>query len=249
MGLGITLVDSLDTMLLLDLHDTPAYARAREWVATHFDTNIDRDLSVFETSIRVLGGLLSTYALSGDTVYLNQSRSALALRVSLFSLSPLLSPFLLSSSSLPLSLPLRFLLFSSFPSLFLSSSLPSPAPLSAPRSRSSRTISSTLPPLTLSPFSTSPFSPLTLRSLTCALPGAARWATSWSRPWKPRPGSRPLSSTLATAVPNGTTSTRTTATSVFPRSHLPAPISTLVHSRAVRARDSICGGLLHWLWR
>lgn len=75
MGLGITLVDSLDTMLLLDLHDTPAYARAREWVATHFDTNIDRDLSVFETSIRVLGGLLSTYALSGDTVYLNQSRA------------------------------------------------------------------------------------------------------------------------------------------------------------------------------
>ncbi|TFL06569.1 glycoside hydrolase [Pterulicium gracile] len=71
-GIGYTVVDSIDTMLLMGL--TEEYGRARSWVQT--DMNLDRDgwLSNFETTIRVLGGLLSAYHLSGnDKLFLDKA--------------------------------------------------------------------------------------------------------------------------------------------------------------------------------
>ncbi|KAJ7447600.1 glycoside hydrolase family 47 protein [Mycena galericulata] len=74
-GIGYTVVDALDTMLLMGLHDE--YARARAWVRTSL--RFDRDgrnrcFNTFETTIRVLGGLLSAYHLSGsDPLYLRHA--------------------------------------------------------------------------------------------------------------------------------------------------------------------------------
>ncbi|XP_021893165.1 mannosyl-oligosaccharide 1,2-alpha-mannosidase MNS1-like isoform X2 [Carica papaya] len=71
-GLGATLIDSLDTLFIMDLHEQ--FQRAREWVANSLDFNQDYEASVFETTIRVLGGLLSAYDLSGDKIFLEKAR-------------------------------------------------------------------------------------------------------------------------------------------------------------------------------
>ncbi|XP_023724784.1 endoplasmic reticulum mannosyl-oligosaccharide 1,2-alpha-mannosidase isoform X2 [Cryptotermes secundus] len=49
------------------------FAEAREWVANslHFDGN--RDVNLFEVTIRVLGSLLSSYHLSGDRMFLDKA--------------------------------------------------------------------------------------------------------------------------------------------------------------------------------
>lgn len=45
------------------------FARARSWIAAKFDIGkIEVPLSVFETNIRFLGGLLSAFALTKDKV-------------------------------------------------------------------------------------------------------------------------------------------------------------------------------------
>ena len=62
--LGITLLDSLDTMLLLDLRQE--YLRARSWVEDVLHQRIKEggDVPFFEITIRALGGLLSAYTLT-----------------------------------------------------------------------------------------------------------------------------------------------------------------------------------------
>ena len=69
-GLGATIIDSLDTLWIMGLSDE--YARAREWVAEtlHFEKNYEA--SVFETTIRIVGGLVAAYDLSGDEMYLEK---------------------------------------------------------------------------------------------------------------------------------------------------------------------------------
>ncbi|XP_077161792.1 endoplasmic reticulum mannosyl-oligosaccharide 1,2-alpha-mannosidase [Paroedura picta] len=71
-GLGLTLIDALDTMWILGL--TEEFAEARKWVATelNFDKNVD--VNLFESAIRILGGLLSTYHLSGDSLFLEKAK-------------------------------------------------------------------------------------------------------------------------------------------------------------------------------
>ncbi|KAJ6821168.1 mannosyl-oligosaccharide 1,2-alpha-mannosidase MNS1-like [Iris pallida] len=71
-GLGATLVDSLDTLYIMGLEDQ--FNKAREWVANSLDFNKDYEASVFETTIRVVGGLLSAYDLSGDEIFLKGKR-------------------------------------------------------------------------------------------------------------------------------------------------------------------------------
>ncbi|KAG8380257.1 hypothetical protein BUALT_Bualt07G0174400 [Buddleja alternifolia] len=71
-GLGATLIDSLDTLYIMGLDEQ--FQRAREWVAKSLDFNKNYDASVFETTIRVVGGLLSTYDLSGDKVFLEKAK-------------------------------------------------------------------------------------------------------------------------------------------------------------------------------
>jgi hypothetical protein len=71
-GAGTTLVDSLDTLWLMDMKEE--FHRARDWVKDHLYHNINKAVSVFETTIRSLGGLLSAYDWSGDEVFLNQAK-------------------------------------------------------------------------------------------------------------------------------------------------------------------------------
>ncbi|KAJ7611249.1 glycoside hydrolase [Roridomyces roridus] len=73
-GIGYTIVDAIDTMLLMDLKEE--YSRAAEWVRTSL--RFDRDghsrcFNTFETTIRVLGGLLSAHHLTSDPMYLHHA--------------------------------------------------------------------------------------------------------------------------------------------------------------------------------
>lgn len=70
-GLGATLIDSLDTLYIMGLDEQ--FQKAREWVANVLSFDKNYDASVFETTIRVVGGLLSAYDLSGDKVFLEKA--------------------------------------------------------------------------------------------------------------------------------------------------------------------------------
>ncbi|KAJ5157508.1 Mannosyl-oligosaccharide 1-2-alpha-mannosidase [Penicillium canariense] len=61
-GMGWIIVDALDTMMIMNL--TTQVRHAREWIATSLKYNQDHDVSTFETTIRMLGGLLSAHYLS-----------------------------------------------------------------------------------------------------------------------------------------------------------------------------------------
>ena len=70
-NLGLTLVDSLDTMWLMGL--TKEFEEARQWVEHEMVVAQDKDVNLFETTIRVLGGLLSTYHLTQDKLFLDKA--------------------------------------------------------------------------------------------------------------------------------------------------------------------------------
>lgn len=63
-SLYMTPVDSLDTMILMGLKDQAN--EARELIATKLSFNQDVYVKNFEITIRLLGGLLSNYQLTGD---------------------------------------------------------------------------------------------------------------------------------------------------------------------------------------
>jgi len=67
-GFAVTLIDALDTMLMMGL--TKEFAMAQKWIHEHLDFDKDWDASFFEYTIRYLGGLLSAFELSGDKVML-----------------------------------------------------------------------------------------------------------------------------------------------------------------------------------
>ena len=70
-NLGLTLIDSLDTMWLMGLSDE--FREARRWVEKEMIVAPDKDVNLFETTIRVLGGLLSTYHLTQDKLFLKKA--------------------------------------------------------------------------------------------------------------------------------------------------------------------------------
>ncbi|KZF24627.1 glycoside hydrolase family 47 protein [Xylona heveae TC161] len=63
-GLGWIIVDSLDTLILMNL--TSRLSHAREWVSTTLTYDQDQEVNTFETTIRMLGGLLSAHYLSNE---------------------------------------------------------------------------------------------------------------------------------------------------------------------------------------
>uniref|UniRef100_A0A8C2GRN6 alpha-1,2-Mannosidase n=1 Tax=Cyprinus carpio TaxID=7962 RepID=A0A8C2GRN6_CYPCA len=71
-GLGLTLIDALDTMWILGLKDE--FAEAKKWVETELSFSKNVDVNLFESTIRVLGGLLSTYHLTEDTLFLDKAK-------------------------------------------------------------------------------------------------------------------------------------------------------------------------------
>eukprot|EP00980_Cylindrotheca_fusiformis_P021877 scaffold8721_cov76-Cylindrotheca_fusiformis.AAC.1 len=70
--LGITLVDSLDTLWLMGMKEE--FYRARDWCKNNLNHNQNAAVSVFETTIRSLGGLLAAYELSEDDTFVDQAK-------------------------------------------------------------------------------------------------------------------------------------------------------------------------------
>lgn len=66
-GLGLTVLDSLDVLWLTGLDQE--YYQAKNWVEQHLTFALNSYVSVFEITIRALGGLVAIYDLTGDTVY------------------------------------------------------------------------------------------------------------------------------------------------------------------------------------
>ncbi|KAK9140285.1 hypothetical protein Scep_009966 [Stephania cephalantha] len=63
-GYALTLIDSLDTLALLG--DRERFTASIEWIANNLYFGINKTVSVFETTIRVLGGLLSAHLVASD---------------------------------------------------------------------------------------------------------------------------------------------------------------------------------------
>ena len=66
--MGATVVDSLDTLYIMGM--TEEFERGKKWVMENLDMNqLSGDVSVFETNIRYVGGLLTAYAFTGDELF------------------------------------------------------------------------------------------------------------------------------------------------------------------------------------
>ncbi|KAJ9456261.1 Mannosyl-oligosaccharide 1 [Diplonema papillatum] len=67
-GIALTLIDALDTLHLMGLHSD--FQEAVQYLERNHTFNTPGSVSVFEVTIRILGGLLSAYQLSNETVLL-----------------------------------------------------------------------------------------------------------------------------------------------------------------------------------
>ncbi|KAK6138720.1 hypothetical protein DH2020_027539 [Rehmannia glutinosa] len=63
-GYALTLIDSLDTLAMLG--DRERFATSVEWIGKNLRFDINKTVSVFETTIRILGGLLSAHLIASD---------------------------------------------------------------------------------------------------------------------------------------------------------------------------------------
>lgn len=72
-GVGWIIVDALDTLMIMNL--TSRLSHAREWIETSLDYEQDKDVNTFETTIRMLGGLLSAHYLSNHVLDLGSRAS------------------------------------------------------------------------------------------------------------------------------------------------------------------------------
>ncbi len=70
--LGLSLIEAMDTLWVMGLD--AEFAEALGWVKASLDFDRDGEVSVFETSIRLLGGLLSAHHACGDPVLLAKAR-------------------------------------------------------------------------------------------------------------------------------------------------------------------------------
>ncbi len=79
-GMGWIIIDSLDTMMIMNLTDP--LTKSRKWLQRSLTWDQHQDVNTFETTIRMLGGLLSAHYLSTrlpgvssrrDPVYLDKA--------------------------------------------------------------------------------------------------------------------------------------------------------------------------------
>ncbi|KAI3429765.1 hypothetical protein D9Q98_010078 [Chlorella vulgaris] len=63
-GLGATMIDALDTLHMMGFMDE--YTKAAAWVRAEMPLDTSFDASVFETIIRVVGGMLAAHDMTGD---------------------------------------------------------------------------------------------------------------------------------------------------------------------------------------
>jgi len=70
-SMAMTMLDSLSTLWVMGLRDE--FAEAKDWIKEHLAFDHVGSISVFETNIRALAGLLSAYDLSGEQVFLDKA--------------------------------------------------------------------------------------------------------------------------------------------------------------------------------
>lgn len=112
-GLGATIIDSLDTAMIMGADDI--VSEAGMWIEKHLTERINTkgQVNLFETTIRVLGGLLSAYHLSGGehgtledsgiSVTLEGAKPEVFLEIAKNLADRLLSAFTSSPTSIPFS--------------------------------------------------------------------------------------------------------------------------------------------------
>ena len=71
-GLGMMVAESADTLHILGLEKE--FAEATEYIRSSMHFNLNHYNSFFETNIRMVGGLLSGYALSNNRVYMEKAK-------------------------------------------------------------------------------------------------------------------------------------------------------------------------------
>jgi mannosyl-oligosaccharide alpha-1,2-mannosidase len=70
--LGASIVDAADTLFIMGMEKE--FNDVRNWIQDHLILDgVNRDISVFELNIRFIGGLLSSHALSNDTIFLDKA--------------------------------------------------------------------------------------------------------------------------------------------------------------------------------
>jgi mannosyl-oligosaccharide alpha-1,2-mannosidase len=69
--LGLSLVEALDTLWIMELDEE--FQQGVDWVKANLDFEVDGYAQVFETNIRLVGGLLSAHLASGDEVLLEKA--------------------------------------------------------------------------------------------------------------------------------------------------------------------------------
>jgi mannosyl-oligosaccharide alpha-1,2-mannosidase len=85
--LGLSLIEALDTLWIMGLDDE--FREGVEWAKANLDFDVDGEVSVFETSIRLVGGLLSAWHASSDSVLLAKARELADRLMPSFAESPL----------------------------------------------------------------------------------------------------------------------------------------------------------------
>ena len=63
-GMSMTVLDTLDTLAIMG--NASEFERMVNWCIAHVDFDVDDTVSVFETTIRALGGLISAHLLAID---------------------------------------------------------------------------------------------------------------------------------------------------------------------------------------
>jgi mannosyl-oligosaccharide alpha-1,2-mannosidase len=91
--LGLSLIEALDTLWVMGLD--AQFAEGVDWVKANADFDVDGEVSVFETSIRLVGGLLSAHHASGDAILLAKAKD--------------LADRLLPAFDTPTGMPIRFI--------------------------------------------------------------------------------------------------------------------------------------------
>ena len=91
-------------MIIMNLKEE--FKEAQGWVKDSLNFDINKDVNLFETTIRVLGGLLSTYHLSQEKVYLDKAvdLAGKAVQVGVFA-NHLLADRLLTAFDTPSGIP------------------------------------------------------------------------------------------------------------------------------------------------
>jgi mannosyl-oligosaccharide alpha-1,2-mannosidase len=85
--LGLSLIEALDTLWIMGLDDE--FRDGVDWIKANLEFDIDGEVSVFETSIRLVGGLLSAYHACGDPVLLAKAKDLADRLLPSFDASPI----------------------------------------------------------------------------------------------------------------------------------------------------------------